>query len=113
MVVVPEPVLPRPFVLELAELAPEVVESTIGATAAESVIVVVVAGSTVVGVVRLVVSPAAASLSVPLLQAVSTPAIIKTANNFFMIFFELKPIARTKFICSSCLFLRCGWCLFR
>jgi hypothetical protein len=77
-------VLPKPVVLELAALVPAVVLSTIGATAPESIGVVTVAESTVVGVVRLVESPVVASLSVPLLQAVKAPAINITANNFFM-----------------------------
>lgn len=84
---VPEPVVPKPDVLELAEPVPAVVVSTIGATADESIGVVTVVESTVEGVVNTAESPEVASLSVPLLQAVKEPAITNTANSFFMIAF--------------------------
>src|SRR4051794_27440738 len=85
--VVPEPVSPKPDVLELAELVPAVVVSTNGCTAVESIGVVTVVESTVEGVVSEVESPEASLLSVPLLQAASVPAIAIIANTFFMLLF--------------------------
>jgi hypothetical protein len=84
-VVEPEPVLPKPEVLELAELVPDVAVSTRGATADESIGVVTVVESTVEGVVNTAESLDVSLLSVPLLQADKEPAIAKMANTFFMI----------------------------
>jgi hypothetical protein len=86
-VVDPEPVLPKPEVLELAELVPDVAVSTRGATADESIGVVTVVESTVEGVVKTAESPDVSLLSVPLLQAANVPATAKMANTFFMVTF--------------------------
>ena len=83
--VVPDPVAPKPDVLEFAELVPAVVVSTNGVTAAESIGVVTVLESTTEGVVREAESLDVWPLSVPLLQATNDPAIAKKAKNFFMI----------------------------
>jgi hypothetical protein len=81
---VPEPVAPRPDVLELALPVPEVVVSTMGATADESIGVVTVVESTVEGVVNTAESPLAEP-SLPLLQATKEPATAKIRNAFFML----------------------------
>jgi hypothetical protein len=79
-------VVPKPDVLALAELVPDVVESIAGAVAdVESIVLVVTLESTVEGVTIVAESLVVAPLSEPLLQAARLPAIANNTSTFFMI----------------------------